>query len=230
MFARGSGRGVLRWIVGEMPRRLLYALPIWLALLAAFWIYAQGREGGAVGLIERWLTELSGNPWALVGLMAVFAIRPLLLLPITVLTAFSGFLLGPVWGTLYALVAVLVSASIAYGLARFLGAGHVPEGRWWTLLRERSFEALVTARLMLLPGDAVNYAAGALRIDFGAFVLATALGGLPGLLVGVLAGASVEGVFAFEGVRLNAGYLLASAVLLVVSLTASRLLRRRFDV
>lgn len=212
-----------------MPRRLVYGLPIWLTLLAAFWLYVQRQEGGAVALIERWLAELSGDPWALVGLMAVFAIRPVLLLPITVLTAFSGFLLGPAWGTLYALVGVLVSASIAYLLARVLGAGRAPQGGWMTLLRERSFEALLTARLMMLPGDAVNYAAGALRIHFGAFVLATALGGMPGLLVGVLAGASVEGVFTFEGVRLHTGYLIASAVLLVLSLGASRLLRRRFD-
>lgn len=210
-----------------MPRRLWYVLPLWALVVVAFWIYVQGREGGAVALLERWLAALAGDPRALLGLFLVYLIRPLLLLPITILTAFSGFLLGPVWGSLYALAAVLASASVAYVLARYLGAGRVPEGNWWRMLQDRSFEALVTARLMMLPGDAVNYAAGALRIDFWAFALATAVGGLPGLLVGVLAGASVEGGFEFEGFRLNPWYLVASAVLLVVSLATSRLLRSR---
>lgn len=211
-----------------MPRRLLYGLPVWIACVVAFWLYAQAREGGAVALVEDVLAALAGNPWALAGLLGAYLIRPVLVLPMTVLTAFSGFLLGPVFGTAFGLVGVLASASIAYGLARFMGAGRVPAGRWWRLLRDRSFEALVTARLMLVPGDAVNYAAGALRIPFRAFFLATAIGGMPGLLIGVLAGASVEGAFTFDGLRLNVGYLIASAVLLVASLSASRLLRRRF--
>lgn len=211
-----------------MSRRLLYVLPLWIALIAGFWIYAQGREGGAVGLLEQWLAALAGDPWALAGLFAVYLLRSVLLLPMTVLTAFSGFLLGPVWGTVFSLGAVLASASIVYAIARFLGAGRVPKGRWWRFLQERDFEALITARLMMLPGDAVNYAAGTLRIDYRAFAFATAVGGLPGLLVGVLAGASVEGAFEFEGIRLNTTYLIASAVLLVASLAASRVLRRRF--
>lgn len=210
-----------------MPRRLLYGLPIWIALVVAFWIYAQAREGGAVALVEDALAAIAGNPWALAVLLGAYLVRPLLVLPMTVLTAFSGFLLGPVWGASFALGGVLASASIAYGLARFMGAGRAPDGRWWRLLRDRSFEALVTARLMLVPGDAVNYAAGALRIPFRAFFLATAIGGMPGLMIGVLAGASVEGAFTFDGLRLNVGYLIASAVLLVASLGASRLLRRR---
>lgn len=212
-----------------MPRRLLYGLPLWIALVLAFWILAQGREGGAVGLVEDALAGLAGNPWALAGLVAAYLVRPLLVLPMTVLTAFTGFLLGPVWGAAVGTVGVLASASVAYALARFLGAGRTPDGRWWRGLQRRSFEAIVVARLMLLPGDAVNYAAGALRVTFTEFALATALGGLPGLMIGILAGASVEGAFTFTGLRLNAWYLGASVALLVASLGASAILRRRFE-
>ena len=212
-----------------MPRRLLYGLPLWVALVVAFWIVAQGREGGAVELLEGILADLGDNPWALVGLMAAYLVRPLVVLPVTLLTAFAGFLLGPLGGVAFAGVGVLASASVAYAVARFLGAGRAPEGRWWRVLRRRSFEAIVVARLMLVPGDAVNYAAGAMRIDFVQFTAATALGGLPGLMVGVLAGASVEGAFTFSGVRLNSWYLIASLALLAASLLAASVLRRRVD-
>ena len=210
-----------------MPRRLLYGLPLWIAVVVAFWILAQGREGGGVDLVEGVLAGLAGNRWAMVGLMGAYLVRPLLVLPMTLLTAFAGFLLGPLWGGAFAAVGVLASASVAYAVARFLGAGRAPEGRWWRILRRRSFEAILVARLMLVPGDAVNYAAGALRIDFGRFAAATALGGLPGLMIGVLAGASVEGAFTFSGVRLNAWYLVASLALLVASFVAAAVLRRR---
>ena len=211
-----------------MPRRLLIGLPLWIGALLLFWWYAQTREGGAVAWVEDWLAGIAGDPWALAGLFAAYLVRPLLLLPMTVLTAFSGFLLGAFWGTVFALGAVLASASAAYAVARFLGAGRVPEGRWWRRMRDRSFETVITARLMMLPGDLVNFAAGALRISFAAFALATAIGGVPGLLIGVFAGASLQGVFRFEGVRLDVGYLIASAVLLVASLAVARWLRGRY--
>lgn len=215
-------------MVEGMPRRLWIGLPVWICALLVFWWYAQTREGGAVAWVEAWLAGLSGDPWALAGLFAAYLVRPLLLLPMTILTAFSGFLLGAWWGTLFSLVAVLASASIAYAVARFLGAGQEPRGPWWRRLRDRSFETVITARLMMVPGDLVNYAAGALRISFASFASATAIGGLPGLLIGVFAGASLQGVFRFAGVQLNAGYLIASAILLVVSLGLSRWLRRRY--
>lgn len=210
-----------------MPRRLLFGLPIWIVAIFAFWWYAQTREGSAVAWIEQVLAGMSDNPWALAGLGVAFLVRPLLLLPMTVLTAFSGFLLGAFWGAAFAWGLVLASASIAYGVARFLGAGRVPEGPWWRRLRDRGFEALITARLMMMPGDLVNLAAGALHVPYGSFALATLVGGLPGLLIGVLAGASVQGSFRFEGVQLNVGYLIASGVLLVFSLGLARWLRRR---
>ena len=215
-------------MVEGMPRRLLIGLPIWTAALLLFWWYAQTREGGAVAWVEDWLAGIAGDPWALAGLFGAYLIRPLLLLPMTVLTAFSGFLLGALWGTAFGMAAVLASASIAYAVARFLGAGRTPGGPWWRRLRDRSFETVITARLMMVPGDLVNYAAGALRVGYASFALATAVGGLPGLLIGVFAGASLQGVFRFEGVRLDVGYLVASAVLLVGSLALSRWLRRRF--
>lgn len=205
----------------------MIVLPVWVAVLVAFWLFAQSREGGAVGLIEGWLAALSTSRWALLGLFAAYAVRPLLLLPMTVLTTFTGFLLGPLWGASFALAAVLASASIAYFLARYLGAGRTPRGDLWRRLRDRGFEAVVTARLMLVPGDAVNYVCGVLRIPYPSFAAATAVGGLPGLMIGILAGSSVDGAFSARGLRLNVWYLVASAALLVASLATARLLRRR---
>ena len=49
-------------------------------------------------------------------------------------------------------------------------------------------------RLLFLPYDLVNYVCGALRITWSSFLLATALGSLPGTVSFVLLGASLERV------------------------------------
>ena len=71
----------------------------------------------------------------------------------------------------------------------------------------------------------MNYVSGYLKINLPAFLGATLIGGTPGLLVGVLAGASLEPEA--TNFSLNPRYLLASAGLLVVSLGVSWWLRRR---
>lgn len=205
------------------------ALGLWLLAIAAFWLYANIQEAGALALLQRWLQLLSVSAWGPVTLFGLFLLRPLLLLPITVLNVFAGFLFGPLWGLVYASLATLASSSLAYGLARYLsppGRARLSRG-WVERLRSRGFETVLTGRLVFLPGDLVNYASGALRVPFGAFASATALGGLPGLLVSVLAGASLEGPFRFGGLRLNGWFLLTSALVLGSSLALSSWLRAR---
>lgn len=205
------------------------ALGLWLLVIAAFWLYAGTQEAGALALMQRWLRLLAGSAWGPVTLFGLFLLRPLLLLPVTILNVFVGFLFGPLWGLVYASLATLASSSLAYGLARFLatpGRTRLSRG-WLERLRARGFETVLTGRLVFLPGDLINYASGALRVSFAAFALATALGGLPGLAVCVLAGASLEGPFRFEGVRLNGWFLLASALVLGSSLALARWLRAR---
>ncbi len=202
-------------------------LTLWLALLVGFWLYAQAQNQSLAAIFQNWLGQLSESVWGPALLLGLFLLRPLLLLPITLLNVFAGYLFGPVLGLAYGALATLLSSSLAYLLGRFLGAGSSLPAAWVERLRERSFETVLIGRLVFLPGDLINYASGLLRISFVAFLLATLLGGLPGLTISVFAGASVEGQFRFEGVRVNGWFLLASGLLLVFSLSLSYLLRKR---
>ncbi|UCH25352.1 MAG: VTT domain-containing protein [Trueperaceae bacterium] len=207
-------------------------LGIWLLGLLIFWWFARQQDKGPLLVLQTWLLWVSESSFGGLFLLGIYLLRPLLLLPMTILTVFAGFLFGLLWGAFYALAATLFSASLAYLLARYLGAG----GSWQDRaplvqrLRSKGFITVLTSRLAFVPGDFVNYASGMLRVPFGPFFAATALGGIPGLFIGVLAGASIEGAFAFEGVRFNYGYLLFSGILLVASLSISAFLRRRRQV
>ena len=211
-----------------MKRRYWLVLILWLALLLGFWMYVRSSQQSVAEILSSWLEVLAHNPYSVALLFLGYLIRPILLLPITLLTVFTGFIYGPIWGALYSLVATLASSSVAYLLGRFFGGQNLAlQNAWAKQLRERSFETVLTSRLIFLPGDLVNYACGFLNISFGAFLLATALGGLPGLLVGVLAGASIKGQFRFGGIKINIWYVVASLLLLVISLAMSNYLRRK---
>jgi uncharacterized membrane protein YdjX (TVP38/TMEM64 family) len=206
-----------RWLV----------LALWVAVFIIFWWYVRSSNQSATGVLSGWLESLSKSPYSFLLLLAIYLIRPLLLLPITLLTVFSGFLYGAFWGTVYAMLATLVSCAVAYVFGRFLSDDKVQLQReWLNRLRARSFETVLISRLIFLPGDLVNYAAGFLGISFTAFLLATVIGGLPGLLVGVLAGASLE-TFSADGFKLNPWYIVASLLMLGGSLLLSWWLRKR---
>lgn len=99
--------------------------------------------------------------------------------------------------------------------------------RYAQRLRENGFESVLMMRLVYVPYDLVNYLAGSLKISWMPFILATALGSLPGTLSFVLFGASIEGDFTGEMPGLDPRILLASALIFAASLLLSMYLKHR---
>jgi uncharacterized membrane protein YdjX (TVP38/TMEM64 family) len=217
-------------VVPRRRKRVLAALAVWLALAGAAWLWAGDHPEGAAGAITD-LLSVAETPRGAFGVLVVaFAIRPLTLLPPTVLTAFAGFLLGPWLGFVVATLAVVSTSLVPYGAARLLRGRSLrpPRAGWRSALTRRPFAAVLVARLTMLPGDLVNVSAGVLRVPLWPFVAGTVLGGSPGMLVGVLAGASLRGSrFSVDALVLDLRLLVAALAVLLVSLAVAALLRRR---
>src|SRR5690625_1508164 len=114
----------------------------WLLLIAGFWLVAQQRGQSPAELLVEILQGLQTSRYAVLWLLLIYVIRPLFLLPVSVLTVFAGFLFGAVYGTLWSMVAAVGSAALAYGLARFVAGGRrIPQGKAAAHLRENAFEA-----------------------------------------------------------------------------------------
>jgi uncharacterized membrane protein YdjX (TVP38/TMEM64 family) len=172
---------------------------VWASTIAAWIVYQRASGLGALEAVEEFVDRAGGSRWALLAFVAVYAVRPLVLFPASVLTIAGGFLFGPVVGIGATIVGANASAMVAYGMARSLGREQVggTEGRalltrWADRMRRQSFTTVMLMRLAFLPYDLVNYAAGLLRIRPGQFLLATAIGSLPGTVSFTLAGASME--------------------------------------
>jgi uncharacterized membrane protein YdjX (TVP38/TMEM64 family) len=130
-------------------------------------------------------------------------------------------------------IASNISATIAYLVGRYFGKGLLEKGdqggwmdRYASRMRSNSFETILVMRFIFLPYDLVNYLAGFLRIRWSAFILATALGSIPGTMAFVWFGSSIE---SFDGglPTLNPWTLAASAAIFIVSLVLARMFKRR---
>jgi uncharacterized membrane protein YdjX (TVP38/TMEM64 family) len=203
------------------------AITLWLGLFVGFWFYAKQTDVSMLEMMRRWLEFISASHYGPLLLIGLYALNPSVPVPITILTVFSGYMFGAIWGTLYGLVGAMLASSIAYGVGYFLAGERLAKTPLVTRLRERGFETVLVCRLLFLSGDVVNYASGAARISFRAYLAATALGGLPGLLVAVLAGAAIQGEFYFTALRVNGWFVVASVFLMLLGVLVSWHVRRR---
>jgi uncharacterized membrane protein YdjX (TVP38/TMEM64 family) len=222
---RASARA-LRWV----------AAAAWATLLGGYAATVVVTDRTPIDVLAALVTFLVEHPFGPALFVLAYVLRPLVAFSAAVLTIGAGHLYGPGWGLLVVVLGANGGALLAYGLARWLGAevagtalAH-PRLRGVTArLRTRTFETVLTLRFVFAPYDAVNYLAGALRLRPGPFVLATALGSLPGTLTFLLFGASIGDLSALADGRLPSlepWTLAASAALFVASLAVARALRR----
>lgn len=228
MHATGTEPG---WLTRHWVK--LVAAVFWVLLLGGYVWYTQVNDLGPLEAVQRMVALMQDSIYGPVIYILVYALRPLIFFPATLLTVAGGFLFGPIFGVLLTVAAANSSALVAYIVGRYFGQGMLEgastEGwmqRYATRMRENSFETVLIMRFIFLPYDLVNYLAGLLRVDWKAFLFATALGSVPGTISFVLFGASIE---RFDGgvPSLNPWVLALSAVIFVLSLVLSRVFRRR---
>jgi len=216
-------------------KRLLVVIT-WVAAVAGWVTYQRSTGLGTLGTLEAFIEAIRGQWWTIFVFIGVYALRPIVLFPASLLTIAGGFLFGPVLGIIATIVGSNASAMVAYSLARVFGFDFEEDEenagimrRWATRMRRKSFETVLLMRLAFLPYDGVNYAAGLLRIRPVAFLVATAVGSLPGTVSFSLAGASIESLS--DGPSgIDPIVLIASVALFVASLVISKLVNRREDV
>ena len=213
----------------------LLALLFWTVLVGGYYLYANANNltlADSLQLIVDFLTASLLGP---VFYIVIYALRPLIFFPATVLTLLGGFLFGPI-GILWTIIGSNASALVAYTVGRYFGTG-VLEGeeetnviqKYTQRMRQNSFETVLIMRLLFLPYDLVNYAAGFLKIKWQPFILATAIGSIPGTISFVLLAGSfgtldelVAGDF-----QVNPLTLIFSLALILVSIGLSRFIKRR---
>lgn len=220
-----------RWLQKHMPK--LIALVFWAAWVGVYQWYAKTNHLSPLQVMQQLLAFLTNGFWGPIIYIILYAVRPLIFFPSTVLTLAGGFVFGPFLGVLYTIIASNISSTIAYFVGRFFGEGMLKDDgsdgliqRYARRMRENSFETVMVMRFIFLPYDFVSYLAGFLKIYYWAFILATALGSIPGTMAFIGFGASVE---SFDGVlpKLNPVTLGFSLAIFILSIALSRAFKKR---
>ncbi len=186
---------------------------------------------GVPTLEEVRVTVGGAGAWAPVLFVALVVLATVSLLPISVFTLLAGVLFGPFLGVVLVWVGAVAGALACFGLGRVLsrpallrltGRGRTGSAllRLEDVLSRRGLLAVLGVRLVpVVPFGPSSYLAGATSLRLRDFLLGTAIGTVPGVVVYTVLGGSLS--------EPTSPAFLASAGALVVLLGLSTLLARR---
>jgi len=223
----------------------LVAAAFWVLFVGGYtWYYRVNGLTTETALLQ--LVDLFTSVWGPLLYIGLYALRPLIFFPATLLTLTSGAIFGAgsllnlALAVLYTALGANTSAMVAYWVGHFFGQGLLQEQkgadgttgllqRYTARMRQNSFETVLIMRFIFLPYDLVNYLAGILRIDWKAFLLATILGSIPGTIAFVSFGASIDikELAAGKTPDFNPWVLGFGLVILLVSIAISRYFKKR---
>jgi len=212
----------------------LIAATLWIAAITGFNQYQTTQGLTTTQTAINVFDVITMTIWGPLLYILIYAIRPVTFFPATALTILAGIFFGFVWGTILTVIAATLAAGVAYLVGRFFGANLKLErtalGSSIAALRENTFSAVLMMRLIFLPFDLVSYAAGILQTKFMPFILATFAGIILGTATFVSIGASLNVAefqangFSFD--LFEPQFLLLSAIIFIVSLGLSKVLKR----
>ena len=178
-------------------------------------------------LLQEWLDNVGLLNAAFIYIV-LYAIRPLILFPATLLTIASGLIFGPWLGTLFTIIGENASANFGFSLVRWSGRESVVShstpliSRWDEKLKQNGLVSVMTMRLIMLPFDAVNFSCGLTSIRHRDYAIGTFIGILPSLIGFVLLGGIVA-----PGVHNRTLVIILSALFMLIGFSIAHYLKRR---
>lgn len=139
------------------------------------------------------LLQPFGN-WAALAYIGLFALLPAFFFPVAVLALAGGLLFGLLWGSIYTFLGAILNCTLMFFLARYAGRKQVEalvrkklpplwQQRLQGLEGRTGFLLLIVLRLIpAVPYNLINYAFGLTAMPFRVYLLASAIGIIPGTL------------------------------------------------
>lgn len=177
-----------------VPRRLLGigVLAVMLMVLAIAWRWTPLGDYINLASMIKLAQNLQALPFTPVAVILGYVVAGLLMVPITLMIGVTGLVFGPLTGGMYATAGSLVSASVTYGIGRYLGKDGVQKyigarmGRISRRLAKQGIVAMVVTRMLpVAPFTMINILAGALQIRMRDYFIGTVLGMAPGIAITV---------------------------------------------
>lgn len=130
--------------------------------------------------------------WAPALYIGLFILLPAFFFPVAVLALAGGLLFGLWWGSVYTFIGAVLNCALMFLLARYVGRSQVQRlveqklsPQWQCRLQmadgKEGFLLLIILRLIpAVPYNLINYTFGLTGISFSSYLLASAIGIIPG--------------------------------------------------
>lgn len=212
-----------------------------IAILAGAVIFVMTRQGStreqANDLINYFRTSFSPSMQRLLYVLFYVA-GTVFLLPGTVLSFAGAILFGTWQGTLFTWIGATIGSTLAFLWAKALGRGFVERlfkgdrfEKFEKSIEKNGFQGLLIIRLIpLFPFNGINFGSGLTKIRLLDYVMATAIGIIPGTFVYQYLFATVGQRALEEGIRfsdLKDPNLLLAVSLFVVFLVMVKVVSKR---
>ncbi len=125
--------------------------------------------------------------------MGVYMLATVFFLPATPLSLAAGGIFGPALGSVYILIGATIGATLAFLVARFLlqeWTSNLINKRlprlqeYFESIKDNGFVTVLLLRLApIFPFNGLNFALGVTEVKVSEYVLATALGIIPGVII-----------------------------------------------
>lgn len=188
-----SAREALRGRLGGFFRSPIVRFSLLILFLIALtlaWRWTPLADYAHPRVVQAGFARIADNAWAPLLVIGAFVLGGLIAFPLTIMIAATAAAFGPWWGLLYAGIGAMLSAAITYALGTLLGRDALRGLIGPRLMRvrqrlaRRGVLAIAAIRLVpVAPFTVVNLAAGASEIKLADYLLGTALGLAPGLIV-----------------------------------------------
>lgn len=135
--------------------------------------------------------------------IAISSVRTLLIFfPFFIMVVLGGSIFGPLYGFIYSMISVFISANIAFMISRYLGKDSVQKllrGRAKNVnlkIEQHGFKIIFLMRISsIFPFDILNYMAGLTKVKYKHFIFATVLGGIPEIFSLTYLGENIKSPF-----------------------------------
>ncbi len=161
-----------------------------IAVCAGLWRFTPLAEWVKPQHLLSWLTTFRSQPWAPFAIVGLFIVGGLIAFPVVALIGVTALVLSPLLAFTVSLIGSLASALATYAIgARFVrGAARNAFGSAVQKVRSAlSGQGVIAVALIrtvpVAPFTVVNIAAGCIGIPLKDYLLGTALGLAPGLVV-----------------------------------------------
>lgn len=218
---------------GATPGMAIGVAALLLLALTLAWRFTGLAQLAAPQQVGELLAGSAGEPWGFLLVLAGFLIGGAIAFPVTIMILATAAVFGPWLGMLYAAGGAITSALLMYSVGARFGQDALERllgergKRVAARLRRRGVLAVVAIRVLpVAPFTLINLAAGAGSISLADFVLGTAIGMGPGLVVMSLMGERVVEVIADPSAGQIALLVLCVAGWIALSFAAQALVSR----